>query len=187
MKPIIVYILLITSVRQYAQQIKGIYLTSNDFITGKLFFIKEKGKDKIKLHDFIYKPFITVKHNHYTYRILKDTLYGYEDRKNRIYRFFEKKAYLMLNPKESILLYSIKTKTAEFKYSKTITTYYFSKNPQSSIIPLTIGNLITSYSDNKLFIEYITLYFKTNSELSEYDFTHHQYKLNRLLELSTQH
>lgn len=168
-----------------AQQIVGIYLSDCDFIQNKLSYIKYgKIKFKIKPHDFYYKPYVSVKTKDSVFTFSKDSIFGYKDDDGKTYRFFEEKVYPLLNPSENILLYKQVTKIGEPKYQQIVVHYYFSKNPSSPIIPLTILNLEIYYQDNKYFIEFLEIYFKSNSDLAEYDYNHKIYKLSRLLELS---
>lgn len=185
MKYLVSHLFLMLVFYAHSQNIKGIYLSGMDVKNGKLSFTKDKNSTtKIKLHDFFYKPYITVKNRDSTFKILKDLLFGYEDIDNNIYHFYEGKNYRLLNPKEEILLYSYETKTLEIKYTKTVLNYYFSKNYNSPLIPLTIANLMEQYRNNNEFIEYLHLYYKSDTELCEYDYQHNQYKLNQLLQLS---
>lgn len=169
----------------HAQQMLGIYLSAADFNKGKLSFPKEKKKKcKVKLHDFSYKPFITVKYCDSIYTLQKDSIFGYKESLGTNYRFYNKKKYPVLNQGESILLYRTETKSGNPKSPDINVHYYFSKDASSPILPLTERNLESCFNENKVFAEFIEIHFKNDEELAEYDYLNKMYKINRLLQLS---
>ena len=111
-------------------------------------------------------------------------MFGYKDNSGISYRFFNKVIYPVLNPGENIILYKTVHTSGGIKNPQTLINFYYSKDAYSPVTALTIPNLEKTFSDNKLFQEFLDIHFKQDDELSEYDDTHKMYKINRLLELS---
>lgn len=105
------------------------------------------------------------------------------DNRGYTYRTFNNDKLIVLNPHESIILYkaTIKSSIKELPHKY---NYFFSKDSSSNIIPLSIITIENEFANNKVFQFFIELYFKKDAELLEYDAIHHQYKLNRLLQLA---
>jgi hypothetical protein len=59
------------------------------------------------------------------------------------------------------------------------TRYYFSKNAESRILPLTIRNLKFAYP-NRDFHDLLDVHFRSNKELMRYDAFNNEYKLKRI-------
>ncbi|MGZ3865495.1 MAG: hypothetical protein ACXVC6_02175 [Bacteroidia bacterium] len=168
----------------YAQPARGIYLNASDFILNKLSYASVSDKNcKIKIRALSFHKSIKIVCGDSVMHISKDSVYGYRDRENISHRFYNKVVYEVLNPREDILLYRIMI-SGKTKYEEAVFNYYFSKNAHAAVLPLTLGNIETSFGENKLFIDFIETYFKTDEELVEFDPLHKKYKLNRLLELS---
>ncbi len=171
-----------------AQQITGIYLSGADFNSNKMAFSKEKKKKcKIKLHDFSYKNYVTVKYCDSVYTFKKDSIFGYKDNSGVSHRFYGKDIYPIVNQGEQILLYRVEKVTGDTKNRQVYINYYFSKDANSPILPLTINYLERAFSDNKSFSELLEIHFGSSSDLMEYDSLHKMHKINRLLELSKTH
>jgi hypothetical protein len=178
--------LFVFPIQTKGQQIRGVYLSSNDFQKNKTTFTKGKGiKCKAKLHDEPYKSYINIRYRDSSFVLVKDSIFGYKDIENTQHRFYNKLIYQILNPNEKILLYKIEKKTGSPKNQQIITSYFFSNGANTNILELTIPNLEKTFSDNELFQDYLEIHFKTDNDLIEFDKEHKVYKVNRLLELST--
>jgi hypothetical protein len=160
---------------------QALYKNANDFLEGKT---AHGGKNtRIKLHQLFKKNILEIKHNDTVYAYFKKDIYGYVDKEGNSSRFINNEIYPILNPSESILIYK-QTSGFGTKSSPTVTIYFFSRNADSEILPLTLENLETTFKDNAGFSRLIEIYFKTDNELIEYDPIHKMYKINRLLELA---
>ncbi|MGZ3863424.1 MAG: hypothetical protein ACXVPN_08380 [Bacteroidia bacterium] len=167
-----------------AQPARGVYLNAPDFVNGKLSYTNLSGKKcRIKIHASSRAP-IKIICGDSVIHLYKDSVYGYKDKENISHRFYKKNIYEILNPSENILLYRLMI-SGKTKYEDAIYNYYFSKNAQSGILPLDLQNVEAAFDENKLLLDFIEIHFKTDSDLTEYDPIHKKYKLNRLLELST--
>ena len=131
-----------------------------------------------------YKPFITVKYCDSVYTFQKDSIFGYMDNSGINYRFFNKIVYPIINQGEEIIIYRTEATSPNPKDQQIKVLYYFSKNSTSPVIPLTERNLENCFKDNEVFIEFLEIHFKNDSELSEFDHLNKMYKINRLLQLS---
>ncbi|MBL7931593.1 MAG: hypothetical protein JNL60_06820 [Bacteroidia bacterium] len=186
MRLILFNILFILFIKLSAQRALGIYATANDFIQGRLSYESTKQNPfRIKLHELFNKSYITVKTKTSRIVLSKDSVFGYKDNQGVVYRYFKHQKYILLNPSEEILLYKQELKVGEAKYRQVAVFYFFSEKAGSPILPLSILNLETCFQNNKRFTEFLEIYFKNDLELSEYDYNHNMYKLNRLFELST--
>lgn len=180
-----VYLALILPCLFFSQRATSVYLSAEDFLNNKSAFTNNSASNyKIKLHAFPFKNFIRLKYKHKFYLFRKDSIFGYKDNNGTCYRFSGKEIYTILNPQEQIVIYSLQAYNTDARNFNTYTSYFFSENLSSPIIPLNKKQLETSFSYNSAFLKLIELYFKTDASLSEYDVDHHQYKLNRLLQLS---
>ena len=165
-----------------AQSVQGIYLSANDFINNKLSYTKNENC-KIKMHSAFFNSHIKITCGETSLELSKDSVFGFKDRENISQRFYNKKVYEVINPGANILVYKIKV-TGKTKYEPATYNYYFSKEAKSPVLPLTIKNLETSFSENQMFIDFLEVHFKTDGDLLEYDTNHAMYKVNYLLELS---
>lgn len=170
-----------------AQETKeGIYLTASDFINHKISFTPIEGqKYKIRLNEFWNNPFIKIIIGDSTYKIKKDSIFGYRDKDTIVHRFYDGNTYTVLNPNETILLYS-KTTFSAFKTSQTIVNYYFSKAANTEVIPLTKWNLKHAFPTDSIFHELLDMEFSSDSNLIFYDSFYKIYKINRLFQVSKQ-
>jgi hypothetical protein len=158
----------------------GIYLTGKDFSAHKITWPQHKEANyKLRLNEVIYKPFVQVKQEDVLLRISKDSIFGYRDKDNISYRFFQKKKYTITDEDEPILIYKTESFTGP-KGAATITRYYFSKDVDSPVERLTKVNLIRAFSGNIALCTLINLNFQSDKELSEYDQHNKTYKLNRI-------
>lgn len=176
------YILFLLHLSIYGQNIKGIYLSANDFEIEKLSFHSSSKKSEARLR--VHKSFIKVKFNDSTFAFKKDSIFGYKDKEGYCYRFYNKDIYTILNAGRELVLYRITETTGTPKDPSSFTTYYFSRGASSNIHLLTLAVVLSVFSDNLEFQNLIDIHFRDDADLIEFDRVHKEYKLNRLLELS---
>ena len=119
-------------------------------------------------------------------KLNKDSIFGYRDKKNTCYRFYNKVAYKIINPSEKILLYSTTSLEGIPRNRHNVTNYFFSANPDSPLYALSKWNLKTVLYNEVLFHELLDVYFESDKELIAYDRMNNVYLLNRIYELSKQ-
>ena len=163
------------------QNAVGLFLNDGDFLLNKISFVDSR---RILMHNFLQKPYITIKLKSSKISIDKDSVFGFVDSEGRNYRISGRRTYTILNPGESILIYFLQYRTGEPKYPEMTRVYFFSNNACSPLVPLTRSNLETYFAYNHKFIEFLELYFRSDFELTEFDNIHQKYKLNVLLDLS---
>lgn len=159
----------------------GIFRTANDFKSGKLEYAIQcdSQSHKIKPDVLFKRNRVIVKHEGKTYKIDKGSVYAVRYCSGAVQRIYQKKAYLMVNPGEDILLYKVATLSMG-KGQPAETTWYFSKDAAWPIQPLTISNLVGAFPDNHAFHDAIMAEFKTDKELTLYDNAHKMMRINRL-------
>ncbi len=119
----------------------GVYLTYEDFKTGKItngFKPNQKNSTLWPLGFFKNKD-IELKTPDTSKVYKRDSIWGYSDHKGRLIRVFNKRHYNVLSDK-GLIIYII--------YSKTKTSYHFSKTLYAPVYRLTKKNLATVYADN---------------------------------------
>lgn len=168
-------------------QTSGVYLTGVDFESGKLAYSIDckTEKHKIKLHKFLGKDYITVIHEKQPHDLKKKEIFGYRDCDGAIYRLGIDKHYLVLNPKEKIILYRIEIPGS--KNQSAVISYYFSSSALTEIQDLTLANLKRAFPDNHKFHDALDSEFGSNGNLASYDSFHKIYKINRLYSNSLDH
>lgn len=160
---------------------RGIYITSEDFLNHKVTFVSKD--THIKLHEIIYKEVVVVKTKDSTYTFFKDSIFGYQNKEGNSFRFFNGKAYPIVNPTETILIYKVSNGPVQKGQTK-MYSYFFSKDAHSKIFPLKMNHILAEFNDNKLFTNNLETHFNNTSNLLEYDDTHNVFKLNRLLQIT---
>ncbi len=167
-----------------AQKAQGLYMLASDFISHKLSFsTNEHTHCKIKLHNLSIRSNIKITRGDSVFQFSKDSVYGFKDHEGISHRFFNKTVYAIINPDETILLYRVLA-AGKTKYEAETYGYYFSKDAASPVLPLRMGELERSFSDNNVFVDFLEVHFKNDGELLEFDQNHKMYKLNHLLQLS---
>lgn len=126
----------------------GIYLTYEDFETGKLTngFKLGQNKHSIWPQGFFKNKDIELKTPDSTFVYKRSDIWGYRDHRGDLIRIFDKHHYNVLCDKE-MMIYII--------YSPTRTSYHFSKTLNGTIYRLTRKNLTTIYADNPEFLDKI--------------------------------
>lgn len=180
-------LLLLTFQFTFAQQGEsGVYFTPQDFKNGKLEYAIncKTEKHKIKLNDFLDKPYITVIHEGKRYEHQKKDIFGYRDCEGIDYRFVNNGNYPILNPRENIVLYKL-IQGVDSKTSKRTISYFFSNGLDGNVVALTVENLKAAFSDNHKFHDLLDTEFGSGTvALTDYDSFHKIYKVNRLYQNS---
>ncbi len=177
------YILLslfsLTTLFAFAQN-SGVYLSASDFASGKLKYEINCSteKHKIKLNEFLEKPYITVFHDNKSHELQKKEIFGYKDCNGSVYRFVEQHHYVVVNPTENILLY--KHVIVASKNQQEAIHYFFSNGSAGNVQELTLTNLKSTFPENHKFHDALDSNFKSDGDLAEYDSFHKIYKVNRL-------
>lgn len=167
---------------QKSERVVGIFKTGKDFRDGNLSFTIDcnSKKNKILLNDFFSKKYITIKQKDSSYKLSKNSIYGYETCNKKVYRFLDKKELLLLNQGEEILIY--KQLLAKPPTGRTnVTNYYFSIGKEEEVQNLTIKNLKKAFHSNTEFEVLIDKNFKYNMDLAAFDEVNKIYKVNWLL------
>ena len=166
----------------------GIYQTADDFRNHKLSYAINYKTEKHKINDYLLfnEAQVKVKHHGTTYTLDKSAIYGYKSTTGDVFRFVDNTAYQILNPDEDLLLYLHTTPVSPLvdPTKKVKEHYYFSKDADSLLVDLTIGNLKKVFPENSKFLASIDKYFKKDEQLTSYDAKRKTYTLNRLLQLN---
>jgi hypothetical protein len=190
MKKIIVTVLVymvFSNTLLFAQNsFQGIYLSKKDCSNNHISFspIKEK-KYKLKLYEFLNNPTIKITIGDSMYTLNKDSIFGYRDNKNIVHRFYQKNLYTVLNPTESILLYS-RTFLGGYKNAPSVIQYFFSTPTNDAIQPLTKWHLKKVFLHDTAFYQLLDMAFINNSDLLKYDSFYKMYKLNQIFQYAQQ-
>lgn len=159
---------------------RGIYLSSEDFLSHNVTFASKH--TRIKLNEIVNKEVVVIKTKDSTYTYFKDSIFGYQDNEGNSFRFYNGKTYPIINPTETILIYKVSNGPVQKGQTK-LYSYFFSKDAHSKICPLQMNYILDEFNDNKAFTNTIETHFNNTDNLLEYDETHHIYKINRLLEI----
>jgi hypothetical protein len=100
----------------------------------------------------------------------------------RNYRVVRNDQYQIIEAK-AVYIYSLDVLVRKGTTEK---TYFFSVGPKGDVLPLTILNLKKAFPDNHAFHDLLDMTFKHDSDLTKYDEFHKMYKVNRLLEASSE-
>src|SRR5262245_284748 len=99
----------------------------------------------------------------------------------RNYRVVGTDRYQILEAK-ALYIYSLDVLVRKGASEK---TYFFSVGPNGDVVPLTILNLKKAFPENHAFHDLLDMSFKHDSDLTKYDEFHKMFKINRLLDAST--
>jgi hypothetical protein len=165
---------------------EGVYLSANDFTNGKISYSHNitDNSYKFRLHDVSFKSLIKIVTGNKVIKLSKDSIFGYRDKMDVCYRFYNKVAYKILNPAEKILIYSSTSITGEPKNIHRVTNYFFSENVGSPLYTLSKWNLKRVLSKDISFQILVDVYFPGDKDLIAYDNLNKRYLLNRVFELS---
>jgi len=164
------------------RSVSGIYMSWKDYKEGNLL-----PAEKIHLNQFLANRCIDIVNNGIKKRYCKDSIFGYQDKKHRVFRFFKsyEDAYEILENRELVIyLLYIPLHNSKGLSPNQQPVYYFSKSLSSKIEPLTIYNLKLAFPDNHEFHHYLDDVFGYGTPLSTYDNENKTYKVNYILSKS---
>ena len=176
---------LISSVTLQGQK-SGVFKTYSDYSSGKMEYGIDctTEKHKIILNDFLGKDFITVVHEGRRYDLKKNEIWGFQMCDDKVTRFQDMEHFL-LQDKGVLWIYiqqKVQSGTPKTGGSKTVTTYYFSKDGNTGIKELTVFNVKAAFPNNHMLHDAIDVQFKSDASLNEYDDFHKHLKINHFLE-----
>ncbi|WP_428330128.1 hypothetical protein [Mucilaginibacter sp.] len=178
----LLFILAAVSVQNsFAQkQTTGLYLTYNDYLHHKLSYTSDEPKGtKLVIHEFIGQKNVTIINNGKKKQLPKSELFGYHDANNNDYRFFDNKAYQIVDT-TGFYIYGYDRLVQEGKGPKPLRTYYFSTKSNSSIMPLTPENIAVAFPKNQKFRNMIEVESKADIRLDAYDNVSAEYKIKEI-------
>jgi len=189
-KLIIIYPLILFSFTTglYAQKVnQGVYLSASDFSSAKISYVNNQSKScKLYTHENFNTSTIKIIMGDSIIRLNKDAIFGYRDKRNTCYRFYNKTSYTILDPTEKILLYSTTHLEGNHRDAHWVTSYFFSADASSPIYSLSKWNLQTVFKNDVAFIEMLNTYFESDSKLITYDSINRIYNLNRMYQMLVQ-
>jgi len=180
--PLIILIVL-TGMNQLAgaqtpNQIRGLYLTYDDYVHHKLSY----SGDKVNLHEFLGQGSIVIVSNGKKTILSKQQVYGYHNN-GADYRYFNKVAYQVLDTR-GFYLYSLDKLTQVGKGPKPVQALYFSTKADATILALTETSLERVFATNQKFRYLVEAQFKSDDDLATYDNTLNEYKVKELYQES---
>ncbi len=163
----------------------GVYLSVMDFSKHKLSYGCNCRTENCPLSAIPLFPSqkITIKHGGQKHILKKSELFGYKGCNNKIFRFFGKSQYLILNSQD-LFLYEKTEESGTGMNPEIEDFYYFSVSAETKILPLTSDNLKEAFPRNVKFHDLLDSFFKSDSELIAYDKYLQNYKLLHVLEES---
>jgi len=162
-----------------AQKSCGLYTTYTDYLHHNLSYATEPGNPKgnqIFIHEFIGVSNVTVISNGQKLVLPKTKLFGYHDCYNNDYRFYDSKAYQIIDT-TGFCIYSFDKLIQQGKGPKPTRVYYFSKQPDTELLALTAGNIARVFPKNHKFRYMVEVASKTDIKLDAYDNEANEYKI----------
>lgn len=182
-KNLLLLVALVAPAFASAQSISsGIFRTASDYGADKLEcrINCDSERHKIKLNDFLNKPFITVVHGGKRYTLNKREIFGFRDCSGATYRFFNGSSYLIAESRK-LFIYTADENVSSGKGFRTVHKYYFSIGAAGDIRPLTLQTLKAAFPNSHRFHDALDANFQSE-KVSAYDSFHRMYKVNHLLE-----
>ena len=162
----------------------GLYRSAADFRSHRLTLGVDCKTEthKLRLNQFMGRPYVTVAHGGKSYQVAKDSLFGFRDCEGQDYRFATDYHHLpILNPEEELLLYRV-TQVAAGK-NPGREDVYFSASAAAPVQALTLLNVKRAFADNHRFHDLLDAQLG-NGDLTAYDQMHRMTKINWLLRQS---
>ncbi|WP_413667108.1 hypothetical protein ACEN9X_21595 [Mucilaginibacter sp. Mucisp86] len=155
----------------------GIYLTAQDYKTGKLSYVPEAGK-KLKLHEFLGGNHISVTSGSKKISLLKGNVFGYRDG-GKDYRFYQNEAYQIIDTAGFPLYAHVQLIPQGKGYSRA-ETYFYSTGTATPVLNLTVVNVYRSFPEQNDFRYSIRNYFHGDADLMAYDSIAREYQIKYL-------
>jgi hypothetical protein len=158
----------------------GVYLSLNDFKAGILTYDIDCNmeKQKIKLYNFMAKPYFDVWYKGEKIRLQKNEVYGFKNCHDETFRFYDNMEFRVAQV-DVICIYIQEQMVFSDKAGKDSYSYYFSVTPGSALKPLNNINLKNAYPQNRTFHKLLDE--KINSvNIADYDSLQKAYKINQV-------
>ena len=163
-----------------AQQTPGVYLSPQDYLSGKLCGLHPSKKGLPASDDkLLEKKHLVIDRDGSQLNVNSKDVYAIRCGDGRIIRQYCDGRYTLLDPGGSILLYIVKVYPAA-KGGVMRTRYYFSKAAGSDIEALTLENVKKAYSGNRKFYAALETTFRSDNELPAFDKVDQCYKLDKV-------
>ena len=165
---------------------QGVYLSANDFTSGKISYMNENGNEKYKfhLHEFLNASTIKIIKGDKIIKLKKDSIYGFHDKNNSSYRFYKNDEFKIINQSPNIILYSKTSIEGDLKNKHLVVNYYFSATANSPVYELTKWNLKSVFINDITFQKLLDVHFQSDNELTAYNSQSKTYDLNHIYEIS---
>lgn len=176
---------ILSSTSLYSQK-SGVFRTYSEYSAGKMEYGIDCAteKHKIILNDFLGKDFITVVHEGKRYDLKKNEIWGFQMCDDKVTRF-QGKEHFLIQDKGVLWIYiqqKVQAGSPKTGGSKTISTYYFSKDGNSEIKEFKLLNVKATFPNNHVLHDAIDGQFKSDASLYEYDEFHKHFKINHFFE-----
>jgi len=176
---VLMFLWVAASAFTHAPSRTGIYKTWQDFRDGKLTLA-----DKVNPEDVFPSDKLEITVNGKKTTCSKDTIFGYRDKSGNDFRFVKPytDAYQIVENKTIVIYITLHpTHTSKGLTVPMVPTYYFSKSLDGAIVPLSIQNLKSAFSDNERFQHLLDISFGNSIPVYDYDNTNKMYTVNYLL------
>jgi len=175
MKKIILIVLFFAIIFNTFSQNCGIYYSATDYKNSN--FSEQGSKIFVNL---VFKPnYVKLKTNDNTIYFNKDSIWGVKI-ENSIFRFSNSVKYELVE-NEGLLIYKT---FVQAKMRKDRIKYFFSQNPDSEILPLTVENIENSFSSNTKFIDLLHVSVINDENLYDFDKNCNNLRITNLYNLS---
>jgi hypothetical protein len=159
---------------QTTNKTTGIYITEQDFKTGKLSYTLGAG-DKLLLHEFLNGKNITIISQGQKTKLAKSQMFGYSQN-GQNYRFYQGEAYRVLDT-AGFMLYSCERLAPQGKGLKPVEKYFYSVSMAAPVLSLTMANIDNSFAAETGFRYRVNSLFKQDGNLAIYDQVNRQYQI----------
>lgn len=155
----------------------GIYLTEEDYKTGKLSYVLGTD-DKMRLNGFLEGKNVSLTVQGKKIKLSKNEIFGYRQ-DNSDFRFYQDEAYRVLDT-AGFLLYSKDQLTQQGKGPKPVQTYFYSVNTAKPVLSLTLENIYKSFAAERGFRYNVESNFHQDADLITFDRANRQYQIKYL-------
>jgi hypothetical protein len=155
----------------------GVYLTEQDYKTGKLSYTLGQN-DKMHLNDFLDGKNISLNYQGKKVKLAKSEVFGYR-LNNHDFRLYRNEAYEILDT-AGFLLYSRSELVQQGKGLKPVSKYFYSVDEQKPVLGLTLDNIYKSFPADAGFRYNVQSTFHQDNELIRFDRSNKQYEIKYL-------
>lgn len=160
----------------------ALFKTASQYASNSPFIQLDSTIKRIWLHPIFHQGYVLVEDNSGKQIISKDSLYGFRTKERQYYRFYGnlKEEYEILEC-ASICIYKRVIPNYSTKIPQYQERFYFSLQPQSPIVELTLRNLKKTFVSNCSLEVILDTEFKEDISLSQFNSKEHMYHLNFIL------